>query len=350
MVLGRDLLSRATSLLEQALAGKGQVQPLPLVDRKGTPVRLDTNGGHCVDFRLQEWSGGETTERAARRVHSLDRLPTVWVLRRGSALLRRQLRESGLSFVDVSGAVHLNLPGLIVDRSDLTPVRRRASGKNAIDPFADRSSRVSRVLLSNAATREWGVRELAEAAEVNPSTVSRVVKALAQEELVEFERRGRSSATWMQEPERLLQSWTRAYDWSRNERLAFNAPVGTPEKFLPRLKRVFHGTRWALSLHAGASLIAPHATWNRVHLYYAGREGQLLDLAREAGWKLAEEGNLVVMWPFYEESVWWRLERRHTLPVVSVLQLILDLWHYPLRGHEQAEHLLKSSLEPVWRG
>lgn len=345
----RDLLSRATSLLEQALAGKGRVRPLPLVDRKGTAVRLDTGGGHFVDFRLKEWSG-ETTKRAARRIDSLERLPTVWVLRRRSALLRRELREARLSFVDLSGAVHLNLPGLIVDRSDLRPARGRTSGKNAIDPFADRSSRVSRVLLSHAPDREWGVRELAEAAQVNPSTVSRVIKALAQEGLVEFERRGRSSATWVEDPGRLLQRWTRDYDWDRNERLAFTAPIGVPEKFLPRLRRVFHGARWALSLHAGASLIAPHAAWNRVHLYYAGTEGQILDLAREAGWKLGEEGNLVVMWPFYEESVWWRVEHRRTLPVVSVLQLVLDLWHYPLRGREQAEHLASSKLEPVWRG
>jgi hypothetical protein len=47
------------------------------------------------------------------------------------------------------------------------------------------------------------------------------------------------------------------------------------------------------------------------------------------------------MRPWYAESVWFGLERRKGLPVVSELQLILDLWQYPVRGLEQAEHLLE---------
>jgi DNA-binding transcriptional ArsR family regulator len=345
-----DAFRLATSVLEQALAGKGRPQALPLLDPDGTRVRLDTGSGSCIHFRFQEWSGEESVVRSGRRVAALNRIPTVWVLRRASSRLRGKLRDSGVSFIDLSGAVHLDLPGLIVDRTDLEPVRGPQRGQRAIDPFADRASRISRVLLSHAAAREWGVRELAEAARVNPSTASRVVKALAKEELVQFERRGRSSATWVPEPKALLQLWTRAYDWGQNERLAFNAPIGAPEKFLPRLKRVLPGSGWALSLHAGAWLIAPHATWNRVHLYYAGTEGELREVTKGAGWRPSEEGNLVVMFPFYKDSVWWRVERRQALPVVSVLQLVLDLWHYPLRGREQAEHLLESQLESVWRG
>jgi hypothetical protein len=56
------------------------------------------------------------------------------------------------------------------------------------------------------------------------------------------------------------------------------------------------------------------------------------------------------MLPYYSDSVWWALERRRGLPVVSALQLALDLWHYPLRGREQAEHLLETQLRPLWEG
>jgi hypothetical protein len=38
------------------------------------------------------------------------------------------------------------------------------------------------------------------------------------------------------------------------------------------------------------------------------------------------------------------------VPVVSDLQLVLDLWHYPLRGREQGEHIRDTILRPVWDG
>jgi hypothetical protein len=44
--------------------------------------------------------------------------------------------------------------------------------------------------------------------------------------------------------------------------------------------------------------------------------------------------------PFYTHSAWHGAQSAHGLPVVSTLQLILDLWHYPIRGREQAEHLI----------
>lgn len=50
------------------------------------------------------------------------------------------------------------------------------------------------------------------------------------------------------------------------------------------------------------------------------------------------------MAPFYMDSVWRGTRSVHGLPVVSTLQLILDLWHYPIRGREQAEHLITQAL------
>lgn len=50
------------------------------------------------------------------------------------------------------------------------------------------------------------------------------------------------------------------------------------------------------------------------------------------------------MAPFYMDSVWRGARSVRGLPVVSTLQLILDLWHYPIRGREQAEHLITQVL------
>ncbi len=139
----------------------------------------------------------------------------------------------------------------------------------------------------------------------------------------------------------LVEAWTREYSWRSNVHVSFQAPVGSPSRFLPRLPRLLSELRWALTLQAGASLLAPHATWERIHLY-ANLESPraALDLGVELGWKPEESGPLVLMVARHRSSVWFGLRRLEGLPVVSDLQLILDLWHYPLRGREQAEHLL----------
>jgi hypothetical protein len=64
-------------------------------------------------------------------------------------------------------------------------------------------------------------------------------------------------------------------------------------------------------------------------------------LAAEHEWKPAADGRLVIMRPYYEEAVWRGLSEGGGIKIVSMTQLILDLWHYPLRGREQAEHLLE---------
>ena len=47
------------------------------------------------------------------------------------------------------------------------------------------------------------------------------------------------------------------------------------------------------------------------------------------------------MKPLYADSVWYGRQSRRGIPVVSELQLILDLWRYPVRGLEHAEHILR---------
>jgi hypothetical protein len=43
-------------------------------------------------------------------------------------------------------------------------------------------------------------------------------------------------------------------------------------------------------------------------------------------------------------SVWTGVTIRNQVPVVSDLQLILDLWNHPIRGIEQAELILEKHL------
>lgn len=268
---------------------------------------------------------------------------TVYVVRRATRRLHDEFRRAGRNFVDVSGTVHLSLPNLLIDRTNLRALAVKGAVRQSFDPFSDRGSLVARTLLASVpAERGWGVRELAAEAGVSPATTTRVVRELERHG-VQVQRSGRSASVRLTDPHALFSAWTRAYDWTRNPSVAFNAPMGDPTRFLARMSRAWRGPRWALALQAGAARVAPLATWTRAHLYVDVPDGAtLINVGEAQGWEPSEGGNVVLLRPWYRTSVWHGLREIAGLPVVSALQLALDLWHYPLRGREQAEHLLET--------
>jgi hypothetical protein len=267
----------------------------------------------------------------------------VYVLERATRRAQDELRREGVSFVDISGTVHLMLPNLLVDRTNLRPARKRGIAQQRFDAFSDRGSLIARALLAdtNGGERIWGVRGLAAAAEVSPATATRVVRELERLAGVQVKRQGRAAAVRLTDAASLFAAWTRTYDWTRNRSVAFSAPMGDASRFITRMTREWTGPRWALTLQAGAARVAPHASWDRVHVYVDAKdESALVRIGEDHGWEPADDGRLVLLRPYYRTSVWHGLQIIRGAPVVSTLQLALDLWHYPLRGREQAEHLL----------
>lgn len=267
---------------------------------------------------------------------------TVYVVRRATRRLHDEFRRAGRNFVDVSGTVHLSLPNLLIDRTNLRPPAVQGAVRHSFDPFSDRGSLVARTLIASVpADRAWGVRELAAEAGVSPATTTRVVRELERHG-VQVQRSGRRASVRLTDPHALFSAWTRAYDWTRNPSVAFNAPVGDATRFVARVRRAWKGPRWALTLQAGAARVAPLSTWSRVHMYVDVLDrSELIGVGEAQAWEPAEGGNVVLLKPWYRTSVWHRMQDIAGVPVVSPLQLALDLWHYPMRGREQAEHLLE---------
>jgi hypothetical protein len=277
-----------------------------------------------------------------------DVLPVV-VLRSRRRSERERLRNEATSYIDLSGAVFLQAPGFYLDRSDLPPAPDMARGGKGADPYADRGSRVLRALLTAPRAQRWSTQMLARGADVDTATASRVVRELRRRELLRDESpgQGRRSSIWVPDALKLIEDWTREYSWEDNPQVRVAAPVGAPRQFIARLARLLTGTRWALSLHAGASELAPHAAFDIVHLYVDSKR-DLTQLAFEQGWESSASGRLCIMHPIYAESVWFRARSVEGVTVVSPVQLVLDLWHYPVRGREQAQHLIETVLQPIW--
>lgn len=94
--------------------------------------------------------------------------------------------------------------------------------------------------------------------------------------------------------------------------------------------------------HAGWSQSHPTTReLDKLHIYLDVEDTRSLKaFGSSAGWTSDPAGRIVLMQPWYNDALWADLHTRQDLPVVSTLQLILDPWHYLVRGREQARHLL----------
>ena len=94
--------------------------------------------------------------------------------------------------------------------------------------------------------------------------------------------------------------------------------------------------------------MAPYSNFKEVHVYAnEAKDGEVLE--RKMNLKpVAQGGNLVIMRPYYRNSAFYGSRFIDGLRIVSDIQLYLDLYSYPLRGLEQAEHLLENRIKPVW--
>jgi hypothetical protein len=323
--------------------------------RAGTEHLTDADGDATLAMRVSRGEGlGRPAVLRFVRPESLDRargeeIPVI-VADRVLAGAASRWRAEGQSFVDLRGHVYLELPWLILDRA--VPWRRPSSATEpALDPFADRGSLVTRVLLEHSPNRAWGVREMAKEAGVALGTASRVLRGLEQRQLVGRVEAGRRVQIRVVESAALLRAWTDRYDWTQNPALAVAAPIADPIEFLSTFRRALRRrelpVRAALTLQAGAAAVARHASWEKVHVYVdLPSSAAVANLVHGLGWRPSKEGRLVLMRPYYRRALWEDVRRGVTggLPRVSDLQLVLDLWHYPLRGREQAEVVLADRL------
>jgi hypothetical protein len=67
---------------------------------------------------------------------------------------------------------------------------------------------------------------------------------------------------------------------------------------------------------------------------------QALDLK-----ELKKGGNFYIIKPYYKKTAFFNTQKIKGYNVVSNLQLYLDLYHFPQRGRDHAEYLLKTLKE-----
>ncbi len=326
----KSLQDESLALVAEALGESGTLA----WEDPGT-VRITIHRGPSFTLRL--------APRREDDPYASGRTPTLWILRRPKKRELQDLRAQGESFVALNGAVRIEVPGVLIDRTDVRlPAKTiRPSQRSS---FSDRASLIARWLFYQPANSQWTNTGLAEAAGVSPSVTSYAVRDLAQRHLVETKASGRERRIRLVEHRALITQWAKEYDWRDNVSLRVHAPIGSPRRFLARLTALSL-PRCAVTLHAGASLVLPHAPVEEIHLYVDLRSrDELADLTRRLDWPADSSGQFHFLLPYYKTSVWGGVREQGGVPVASDLQLMIDLWNHPIRGREQAELLLEKHL------
>lgn len=250
----------------------------------------------------------------------------------------RILKSNNLGYIDLSGNCYLALENVHIEKEGKRNIRPSTRPLRSL--FAPRATRVVRVLLAEPG-RTWKLEELARAAEVSLGHSHNVIKRLEELAWVEHDDRQRIR---LAKPADLLENWGESYTYRENELSSYFVPARVTRTFMGEVARAATaaGQRYAFSLNAGLSLVAPHIRIPAVHCYLEGDPGPV---AAALGLRptTEREGGLHLLTP-YDPGVFHGALEKAGLKVVCLPQLYVDLLHYERRGAEQAEHLRREAM------
>jgi len=260
------------------------------------------------------------------------------------------LRDANAAFIDYAGNAWLVVPGIHIDRRGFANPGKEERGQR--DLFSDKASLVLRTLL--VARSPMGVREIASSVSSKDERI-RLTPGYVSKMIGELERRGYVSRSAekikLRHADELLRDWTSAYRGRRRPVPAsYFVLAPSAEDLLPRIAEAFHakGADYVLTGHAGASLVDRYTAFDVADVYVREPEDVVSALADLGARRVERGGNVNISVPYYRESAFYdRQMSKGGIKVVSDLQLYLDLYDYPVRGREQAEHLYERRLRPL---
>lgn len=248
----------------------------------------------------------------------------------------RILESHNLGYVDLSGNCHLAFDHVLIEKEGKRNVRPSSRPLRSL--FAPRATRVVRVLLTEPG-RTWRLEELSREAQVSLGHSHNVVRRLEDLNWVE---RDEHQRIHLAKPADLLESWCESYTFRDNEITSYFVPDRITRRLMADVVRAVDGRRYAFTLNAGLSLVAPHLRVPAIHCYV---EGDPALVATAVGLRPASEaeGTIHLFTP-YDPGVFYGALEKAGLKVVCLPQLYADLRHYERRGAEQAEHLRREAM------
>ncbi len=262
-----------------------------------------------------------------------------WLSKRTQELLT----ADDINFIDLTGNARIELANPTVYISSSGAERNPAptpAGRARVT--GNKAARLVRLLAD--VRPPYGVRELAEAAQLTPGYVSRLLDALDREALIERPRRGPVESV---DVPALLRRWAESYDVLRtNEAQTFIAPEGISNA-RSRLGALSATERSAVTGSFAAARLAPVAAPALLVVYCE----TVPSVAKALGLMPADDGaNVALLRPF-DSVVWERTSMddgvRYVAPSQAVVDCLTGTGRMPAEGEAVLEWMAQD--ESRWR-
>jgi len=246
--------------------------------------------------------------------------------------------DAGVGYLDFAGNCLLFFDTVYIRQTGApNPKVQKRDLRSLYSPKAER---ILRALL-NEPRRSWKLAVLAQTAEVSLGQVANVKKLLLDREWVSTTKDGLR----LSNPAALLNEWTQAYNFRRNEVQDFYAMAEIPE-IEAQLAEVCQrlDMRYALTGFSGAARIAPMVRYQKSSAYVKGDVNPLIEALN---WKAVTSGaNISLLIPF-DDGVFYGTKNIDEITITAPVQTYLDLQSSRGRGQEAAQAVRKE-MEKKW--
>lgn len=210
--------------------------------------------------------------------------------------------------------------------------------------YADRSALILDWLLRKGIKRHgFSLREVAKEIEVSVGLVQRVFGILVLKGLLQTEGVRTAKKFFFKKPKLLLESWLEHYSIVKKcKTRTYRSGLSKKTEILEALKKPKLNHKVALALHTAAEAHGcKNTNLNTVELYMLDPSARskiedVLQLEpQERGYEV------LLIEPYYEGLLNLGMDSDKNIKICPALLTFLDLYHFPLRGQEQAEFMIE---------
>lgn len=241
--------------------------------------------------------------------------------------------EAGIGYADLAGNARLSFDQVFIEtRSPENPFREKRETRSL---FAPRATRVLRVLLQGP-LRAWKVTELAESVRVSLGWVSAVRQQLLAREWAAEEPGGLR----VTKPAAVLEAWVKADDWEKRTRTQeYSVLINEPLELAEKVKEALADESPVFTQWFAGWLRHPYTTPVVVTAYVKKFPDEALIKEKLLGRRVTGGGGRLRLLLPKDEGVLHPSQTVQGFPLVSDVQIYLDLQRAGLRAEEQAEEL-----------